>query len=343
MDDEEISQNNNNGSMLKIGASVAGALGLSLIGYILWDLFSKRNKNKNNENKENIKENTKKTKNKPNQEQNPLENQEFIEMEFMEAKMDTLVQGETEFPKSGWNEGEILDWKESRNKIYKRCFCGKCAVNDKLQNCGKCKGIFYCGRDHQVESWTVRGHKTFCTKLGTSNNITFTAFKKLLIENSPPINRSEFATEDSLNLVLKRLFDEKFEDEIEEAILLKEVGRLTWMLAQIKYNNKPSNTEFNNMMDISFNFLQNAWSKKDALSHDLELKAQTQWLLGEHYMVKSISKGCFFLFHSVIDMLTFHSRLVDRLKIEETKKTFANLDSCIDRKINARWIHRTSN
>ena len=150
--------------------------------------------------------------------------------------------------------------------------------------------------------------------------MTFSAFKRLLIESSPPLNRSEFSTEDSLNLVLKRLFDQKFENEIEEATLLKEVGRLTWMLAQIKFNNKPNKNEFNNLMDTSFNFLRNAWSKQEELKNDLELTSQIQWLLGEHHMLKNLGKGCYFMYHAVQNMLFFHSKLHDRLKIEETKK-----------------------
>jgi len=142
----------------------------------------------------------------------------------------------------------------------------------------------------------------------------------MIIETSPPINNSKYATEDSLCVVLKTLYDSKFESENEEVLLLKEAGRLLWMLAQIKFQGKGNALEFEKLMRWSLDFLRNAWNKKEILNRDLELKSQTEWLLGEHYLNIDQGKGFYFMYHSVIDMLTFHSKLNDPLKTEESKK-----------------------
>ena len=112
-------EKNDNGKMIKVGASIAGALGFTLIGYLLWDYFSKKNKSKKSKNDllesgENLNNNNQVFSKKEGEED------QVDEETFMDARMDTLVQGETEFPKSAWDDGEFIPWMESRNKLFKR-------------------------------------------------------------------------------------------------------------------------------------------------------------------------------------------------------------------------------
>ena len=49
------------------------------------------------------------------------------------------------------------------NSHCANCEKGAKYFSGKLNACGKCKAVWYCGRDCQVQHWKA-GHKTDCIK-----------------------------------------------------------------------------------------------------------------------------------------------------------------------------------
>lgn len=63
---------------------------------------------------------------------------------------------------------EILEYdnKNGRTRLLKRCGNSRCKrieeLNEEFKKCSKCKEMYYCGKDCQVEDW--KNHKKVCCK-----------------------------------------------------------------------------------------------------------------------------------------------------------------------------------
>lgn len=45
--------------------------------------------------------------------------------------------------------------------------CAICGLHGSKQ-CSRCRGVYYCGRTHQILDWTVGGHREQCGKSNVS-------------------------------------------------------------------------------------------------------------------------------------------------------------------------------
>lgn len=82
--------------------------------------------------------------------------------------------------KNIYSPDELRQAKHFENLSFTCKQCIICTAKCDL-SCGKCKYVFYCGQEHQIEHWTI--HKFLCAKdNGASANAETERIKKMYVE-----------------------------------------------------------------------------------------------------------------------------------------------------------------